>query len=102
MMTEEDAAEIHEQLHEAAAALARAEAAIFINLDKEGWAVFAKPLDKVVSALRTEVLPIIYKQFPHLEPRDKYRPSQATSLGIRFAFRRAYPKRTSTRLFSLS
>ena len=70
-MTEEEAAEIHEQLHEAAAALARAEAAIYSNLDKEGWAAFAKPLDKVVSSLHTEVLPIIYRQFPHLEPRDE-------------------------------
>jgi hypothetical protein len=51
--------------------LARAAAAIFINLDQEGWAVFAEPLDKVVSALHMEVLPIIYKQFPHLEPRDE-------------------------------
>jgi hypothetical protein len=66
MMNKEEAAEIHVHLREAAEALARAEAAIFINLDKEGRAVFAEPLENVVRALHTEVLPIICKQFPDL------------------------------------
>jgi len=70
-MNEEQAAEIHEQLLEAARALARAEAAVFINLDKEGRKAFAEPLEKVVFALHTEVLSLIYKQFPHLEPRGE-------------------------------
>jgi Protein of unknown function len=66
-MNKEEAAEIYEQLREAAEALARAEAVIFINLDKKGRALFAKPLEKVVWALHTEVLPIIYDRFPDLE-----------------------------------
>jgi hypothetical protein len=70
-MNEEEAAAIHEHLREAAHALARAEAAIFINLDKKGRTIFAEPLDKVVFALHTEVLSIIYARFPHLEPRGE-------------------------------
>jgi Protein of unknown function len=68
MMNQEQAAAIHEHLREAAAALARAEAAIFINLDKQGRIAFAEPLANVVSALHTEVLSIIYERFPDLEP----------------------------------
>jgi hypothetical protein len=67
-MNEDQAAERQVHLRAAAEALARAEAVIFINLDKDGRIAFIEPLSKLTWALHTEVLPIIYGRFPNLEP----------------------------------
>jgi hypothetical protein len=45
------------------------------DLGKEGRAAFAEPLGKVVQTLHHQLLyNMIYREFPHLRPRDKERP----------------------------
>ncbi|UPJ58629.1 hypothetical protein [Bradyrhizobium sp. 192] len=66
-MNREQAKKIHKHLLDAAAAFRRAEAAI-VEVGDDGRRLFAEPLVTAVFHLQFELLRLIYKRFPDLEP----------------------------------
>ncbi len=71
MMDQEQAAEIHEYLLDAAYAIDEARAAI-LALGKDDRGEFAAPLETVVTALHSELLHTIYERFPELIPFEEF------------------------------
>jgi hypothetical protein len=71
-MNREQAVEIHRHLQRAVNAMRRAER-LMLSLDEEDRALFAGPLGNTIAPLRFELLRVIYRRFPDLEPPAKGR-----------------------------
>jgi hypothetical protein len=78
-MNREKAIEIHNLLLDVADAYGRAELAIG-KLDREDRAAFANQLGAVSEAIHWELLPVVYKMYPDLQPPSKEPPHIISTL----------------------